>query len=381
MVGMEYVMVGAGVAMLVVAAYMNRKSASAPPSSWREKRDEDPPSSRRRERLTSRPSVPASRGEAPTEPEAHLAPADIDQLPLVAHDQDEDGADLTRITVSTAHPPDDDTADSEKPSVLPIIFDEEAAVDIPTAAQAYILVSAVGQTDIGRRRKNNEDSYLLLDDPPIFIVADGMGGYAGGEVASKMAVDEIRNYFLEGPGEKPSGYPSLPRRAALLVEAVQRANRKILRRASRRRELEGMGTTLVCAHFSPSKQRLYVGHVGDSRCYRVRHGEMKQVTTDHTIGVEGGVKGPFGATLTRALGVENELTVDLILGEPRPGDVYIICSDGLNKMVSDRQILTIVRDHPHPDDAVDALIKAAIDGGGKDNVTVVVVLVEAASDQ
>lgn len=299
-------------------------------------------------------------------------------IPSVMADDDDD-VDLTRITIPSMvdEPTMEDFDDEDEPEVLPILFDEEAALDNPTAASEYILVSAAGQTDQGKRRKNNEDSFLIINAPPLFIVADGMGGYAGGEVASAMAVEEMARFFREEAESFQSPYPEVPKVGAEVVASIRSANKKIFDAAEADPDLEGMGTTLVCARFSTNKQRLYVGHVGDSRCYRVRDGQLQQVTTDHTVANEGGIPGPLGATLTRALGVNPGVTVDLIFGEPRADDVYLLCSDGLTKMIGDSRILELIEAHPDDlDEAVKALIDAANAKGGKDNITVVLVGVQ-----
>src|SRR5690606_10221252 len=133
--------------------------------------------------------------------------------------------------------------------------------------------------------------------------------YAGGEVASRLAVDEIGAYFARSPSAEPD-YPGIPRRGAEVVRAIRRANRRIYEAAENDRSLEGMGTTVVCARFSPNKQRLYLGHVGDSRCYLLRDDTFSQVTTDHTVAAAG-IGGPLASTLTRALGVKPAVSVDL----------------------------------------------------------------------
>jgi serine/threonine protein phosphatase PrpC len=291
------------------------------------------------------------------------------------HREDDDELDITRVTVPAIEETSiDEETLAREPPLLPIVYDEEAAIDIPTANQAYILVFAAGSTHVGKRRRKNEDNYLVLEEPPLFVVADGMGGYAGGEVASGIAVEEIGAFFNRASPDEP-GYAGLPRRGAEVVRAIRRANRRILERARDEPSLEGMGTTIVCARFSPNKQRLYLGHVGDSRCYLLRNDVFSQVTTDHTAATEG-IPGPLGSTLTRALGVRPQVDIDLILAEPRPGDRYLLCSDGLNKMVPDEGIHEILRELDEPDRAVETLIAAANAKGGRDNVTVVVVRVD-----
>jgi protein phosphatase len=154
------------------------------------------------------------------------------------------------------------------------------------------------------------------------------------------------------------------------------ANEAIFTRAKDEPELEGMGTTVVAARFSPNKQRLYIGHVGDSRCYRLRDGELRQVTTDHTMGASG-ITGPLADRLERAVGIMAAVKVDVIIGRPLPDDLYMLCSDGLSKMVSlerMREILVAERDL---DKAAGNLVADANAGGGRDNITVILVQVKS----
>jgi protein phosphatase len=269
---------------------------------------------------------------------------------------------------------DDEESMREAPAAIPIVYDEDAAVDEPTRVNALILVSAASQTDQGRRRRRNEDSMLVLDEHHLYVVADGMGGHAGGDVASKMAVETIgdafkKNTFVGDP------YPDVPRRGSELALAIQMANRAIYDHARAHAAYTGMGTTVVSARFSPNKQRLYVGHVGDSRCYRLRGKSLTQITTDHTMGAQG-VTGPLAAHLNRAVGVNAGVKVDLIIARPRPEDIYLLCSDGLSKMVQDVDIQQILLDEPDLGKAVQKLVERANARGGRDNITVVLVQVK-----
>jgi protein phosphatase len=340
--------------------------------------------SRRGAAASRNPSEPKTTSKRAAKTRSEVAPREAEPAPRPDptaalprfYAEDDDELDITRVTVPSLAEDasiDEETLASEPP-LLPIVYDEEAAIDTPTANQAYILVFAAGSTHLGKRRRKNEDSYLVLQEPPLFVVADGMGGYAGGEVASALAVEEIGAFFGRATPDEPA-YPGIPRRGAEVVRAIRRANRRIYERAQDDPSLEGMGTTVVCARFSPNKQRLYLGHVGDSRCYLLRNDVFSQVTTDHTAAQEG-IPGPLGSTLTRALGVGPQVDIDLILAEPRPGDRYLLCSDGLNKMVPDERIREIVCGQDEPELAVEALVTAANAGGGRDNVTVVVVRVD-----
>ncbi|WP_437692628.1 PP2C family protein-serine/threonine phosphatase [Sorangium sp. So ce176] len=277
---------------------------------------------------------------------------------------------------------DDDDHEREEPSAVPIIYDDEAAVDEPTSSSPLLLISAVGQTDPGQKRKKNEDCYLCLDEHYLFAVADGMGGHAGGDVASRLAVDTIARAFRDPSfvdSDAERAYPDVPRRGSELAVAIQRANQAIYDRAHAERSLSGMGTTLVSARFSPNKQRLYIGHVGDSRCYRLRDNELTQLTTDHTMGAAG-ITGPMANHLSRAIGISPAVKVDLIIARPHPGDVYLLCSDGLSKMTTHEAIRDILLAEPDPEKASQALIEKANAGGGRDNITVILVRVSDPKD-
>jgi protein phosphatase len=269
---------------------------------------------------------------------------------------------------------DDEESAAEAPSAVPILYDEDAAIDEPTRMSALILVSAASQTDQGRRRRRNEDSFITLEDHHLFVVADGMGGHAGGDVASKMCVETIAEAFKTSTF-KGDPYPDVPRRGAELAAAIQMANRRIFEHARANAAYQGMGTTVVSARFSPNKQRMYVGHVGDSRCYRLRAGQLTQITTDHTMGAQG-VTGPLASHLNRAVGVAPGVKVDLLIARPQPEDIYLLCTDGLSKMVPDEQIQAILNGEPDLDKAVQALVERANARGGRDNITVILVQVK-----
>ena len=278
-----------------------------------------------------------------------------------------------------AQPPiedDDDDEDADDgPSAVPIVYDEDAAIDEPTRISALILVSAAAQTDQGRKRRRNEDSFVVLEDHHLFVVADGMGGHAGGDVASKMAVETIAEAFRKNTFTGEAWYPDVPRRGAELAVAIQGANKAIYEHARTNAAYKGMGTTVVSARFSPHKQRVYFGHVGDSRCYRLRAGKLTQVTTDHTMGAQG-VTGPLASHLNRAVGVNPAVKVDLIIARPRAEDVYLLCTDGLSKMVPDDQIQAIMNEEPDLEKAVHNLVERANARGGRDNITVILMQIK-----
>jgi protein phosphatase len=256
-----------------------------------------------------------------------------------------------------------------------VAYEEEAEEEERTSPQARILVTASGDTDRGQRRKANDDSLLVLPDHGLFAVADGMGGYAGGSVASCLAVEALKQAFEHDSfqAELRSASP-IPRRGSELASSIMQAHQAVFNAARASQEHSKMGTTLVAARFSPNKQRVYIGHVGDSRCYRFRRGGLRQLTCDQTMGTIG-LKGPHADDLLQAVGVTANLTIDLIVDKPQAGDIYLLCSDGLNKMVSDRQIQQTLANQRDLEAAVYGLIELANDAGGKDNVTVILVRV------
>jgi serine/threonine protein phosphatase PrpC len=265
--------------------------------------------------------------------------------------------------------------EQHQPPVLPRLLDADAVDDEPTQANPLIVTCASAQTDAGLRRKRNEDSLLVADPHGLYVVADGMGGYSGGEVASQLAVQVISdafeaNEFAAAPHER------IPRRASELARAIQMANAAIYAKSRVESKLDGMGTTVVAARFSVNKQRLYVAHAGDSRMYRLRDGELEQITQDHTMSTLG-VAGPQGAHLSRAVGIWPIVPVDIGLLKPVPDDLYLLCSDGLTKMVAHSHILEILEQERDLHVAVDRLIEAANTNGGKDNITVILVRIDA----
>lgn len=260
------------------------------------------------------------------------------------------------------------------PPTQKIVYDDEAAIDEPTHAGALILVTATASTDKGLRRKRNEDSVLAREDEGIFVVADGMGGYRGGEIASQLAVSTIERAFVTKTFEGPPD-DAIPARASELVRAIQMANEAILARAEGDAQLTGMGTTICAARFSKNKQRLYVGHVGDSRVYCYRGGKLRQMTSDHTMR-DHGVTGEGSAHLSRAVGVWPVVPIDIVLGKPQPGDLYVLCSDGLTKMAKDEEIRAVLASNNRPSVIAETLVKLANANGGKDNVSVIVVRVD-----
>jgi serine/threonine protein phosphatase PrpC len=228
----------------------------------------------------------------------------------------------------------------------------------------------VGRTDTGRRRVHNEDVFLC--DPPLYAVADGMGGAQAGEVASKLAVAAL--------AEHPHGHGPVGEDA--VVTLVREANRRIFRRSVEDPAAAGMGTTVTVALVDEDAGTAAIGHVGDSRAYRIRDGVLEQLTTDHSVvaelvragrlTAEEALEHPYRSAITRALGTEEEVDVDTFTVPLEPGDTYLLCSDGLTSMVRDEEILRLASAYgDDPDALADALIDAANAAGGEDNITVV----------
>jgi len=225
-------------------------------------------------------------------------------------------------------------------------------------------VSAAAATDIGLVREGNEDSYLV--DEPLFAVADGMGGHRGGEVASQLALETVEKLFRKGTGD--------------LAEQVQEANRAVFERSVEDRQVAGMGTTLTAALVEGDRIRL--AHVGDSRAYLLRDGELRRLTEDHTlvhrmvtegeISEEEAEAHPQRSVLTRALGVDMFVDVDDDVVQVRSGDRLLLCTDGLTGMVSEDEIKEVLQRVDDPTEASERLVRAANEAGGVDNITVVV---------
>jgi protein phosphatase len=232
-------------------------------------------------------------------------------------------------------------------------------------------------SDTGRRRRRNEDNYVVA--PPLFAVADGMGGAQAGEVASQLAASALE-------AEDSNGLDGTERIDAL----IQEANRRIYDRATTDPSASGMGTTMTVALVEGMTVAL--GHVGDSRAYLVRGEQMEQLTEDHSLVNELLKSGklseeeanvhPQRSVITRAVGTDPDVDVDGFTIEAEDGDIFLICSDGLSDMVEDEEILELV--HRHRDDldkAVRALVAAANQGGGEDNITAVAFRVSAEAPQ
>jgi PPM family protein phosphatase len=253
---------------------------------------------------------------------------------------------------------------------------------------------AAGLSDVGLQREHNEDSFVVLKEYDLFVVADGMGGHRAGDVASKLATETISEFFKSTANDDVT-WPfhfdtNLSEEENRLLTGIRVANRQIFERSTRSREYHGMGTTVVGAMFSPSKKRMYIGHVGDSRCYRVRNGQIQLLTRDHSLINDYLLAMPDLTeeqrselpknVITRALGMQDQVVVDLQHDDPHDGDVYILCSDGLSGMIPDDEIQRIVTTAANIGDACKRLIEKANEHGGEDNITAVLVKIEALRD-
>src|ERR671912_398242 len=209
-----------------------------------------------------------------------------------------------------------------------------------------MLARYAGVTDPGRRRRRNEDAYVA--EPPLFAIADGMGGAQAGEVASGLAAAVLEEATGEERGE------------ARVAALIQEANRRVFQRSNEDAATSGMGTTMTVALVDNSDGTIAFGHVGDSRAYRIRGGALEQLTDDHSLVGE----------LVRS--------GRLSPAEAEPDDIYLLCSDGLTDMISTREILSVVEASPDLDEAARHLIEAANAGGGEDNITVVLFQIDRA---
>lgn len=240
------------------------------------------------------------------------------------------------------------------------------------------------KTDIGRKRTENQDNGTVYPERGLFVVADGMGGHRGGEIASKIAVESIRRYFENHASDSKAFNPR-----EVLSHAILSANMNIFRESMENVELQGMGTTTTAILFHGEK--LYIGHVGDSRCYLIQPGRIWQLTRDHSLVQEKLRAGLITRdelktdrmknVITRSVGFSPDLNVEMYVHEPEPGDVYLLCSDGLSGPLSDPQILEIVNQRlvlkNDPDATVSELIDRANTLGGDDNATAIVVRYES----
>jgi serine/threonine protein phosphatase PrpC len=245
-------------------------------------------------------------------------------------------------------------------------------------------VEVAGETNVGMKRTHNEDNFSILEGSGLYIVADGMGGHASGEVASKMAVDAMKEFFAATSNDPERTWPYKMDRSKgyeenRLITGIKLANLRIYESAQRESRQRGMGTTIVTIF--AVEDGVYIAHVGDSRVYRVRDGKLEQLTEDHSLlndyikmkrlTAEEIANFPHKNVIVRALGMKDTVKVDTRFEQPKADDTYLLCSDGLSGPVSDEDILDITTGSPDLKSAAARLIERANANGGPDNITVV----------
>jgi protein phosphatase len=247
---------------------------------------------------------------------------------------------------------------------------------VSTAVIQYL---AAAITDRGRKRPSNEDAFGYSVEDGVFLVCDGMGGAAAGEVASSLAVDEILKQLDHTNGH---GKLSPPRAAE---QAIMAANDSIYDRAQRNRKLSGMGTTMVA--LVTRDRHAWLLNIGDSRGYRLRKGNLEQITLDHSLVEEQvrlgrmsraeALRSPLRNVITRALGTQNRVTPDIFEMDAEPGDLFLLCTDGLTRELSDRDIEAILLSNLSLEEACSRLVEDAKKAGGHDNITCLLIRAEA----
>ena len=249
------------------------------------------------------------------------------------------------------------------------------------------MIEAFGRTDVGRRRKVNEDRFLVAPDSHLYAVCDGMGGHNAGEVASRIAIETLGDFVERSGVEKEITWPwglesDLSFEANRLKTAVRLANSQVFRTADSREELAGMGTTVVAALVSGDV--MTVCSAGDSRCYLVREGQLRQLTQDDSwvsaalgegiLNSDDVERHPLRNVITKAVGARDSIDLDVVEQTLQPGDTALLCSDGLHGMVSDAEIARLLLSDPGSlEEVSQRLIDAANEAGGRDNVTAVLV--------
>jgi protein phosphatase len=242
----------------------------------------------------------------------------------------------------------------------------------PAARSESGLIAMAARTDVGHVRESNEDSYRIIPELGLIVVADGMGGHAGGEVASALVIESVERE-VRAIGAFAKAAPALA-----LTAAIRAANDAVRNAGNERPALRGMGSTVVCALVLGDV--VHVAHAGDSRAYRVRNGKIERLTRDHSLveeylrenpgAQEEDLEGVYRHLVTRAVGAAPSLEVDVNEYACESGDVLLLCSDGLTGPVEDDAIARLVARAKDLDSAAMALVQAALDGGGPDNVTV-----------
>jgi serine/threonine protein phosphatase PrpC len=254
-------------------------------------------------------------------------------------------------------------------------------------AGAAMKIRYAGSTHVGMKRAHNEDNFFLLAEENLYVVADGMGGHASGEVASQMAVETLAEFYINTARDREITWPYKEDRACTfdqnrLVTGIKLANRQVFEAAQRDARYRGMGTTLVSLVCGPTGA--YIGHVGDSRGYLVRDNAIVQITEDHSLlndylkihrlSPEEIANFPHKNVILRALGMKPVVAVETLRLQPQPGDLYLLCSDGLSGMVDDATILQNVQQGVGDLERIcQGLIARANAEGGQDNITVVLI--------
>lgn len=244
-------------------------------------------------------------------------------------------------------------------------------------------IRMAGITDTGQRRENNEDNILVDTNHSLSIVADGMGGHNAGEIASQMAVNMTSQFLIAGlriEGQSEDAFSTAEPLQELMEKSIQLANRKIREDAGRNEDQSGMGTTIVCMLIC--KSWFVIGNVGDSRCYRLRDGQLSQISEDHswiqdmvtqgTIKKEHAKRHPQRGLLLQAMG-NREIEPSFTTGCPIVGDVFMLCSDGLTEVVSNNTIGFVLNQDGTPQKTAEKLVQLANENGGPDNISVIVV--------
>ncbi|WP_437282705.1 Stp1/IreP family PP2C-type Ser/Thr phosphatase [Sorangium sp. So ce375] len=250
---------------------------------------------------------------------------------------------------------------------------------------------AAAVTDVGRQRKHNEDNVLVKSELGLFVVADGMGGHNAGNVASALATKSLDNFFEATragslPGPIPADEQELDPEARRIVAAIRKANHDVFVISNTYTQHQGMGSTVVAAYVSCETAQIHVGHVGDSRCYRIRHGEIEQLTKDHSLINDALALKPDLSQdelarlpkniITRALGMKDAVKVDIRSEHTQPGDVFLLCSDGLSGMISEQQMLDVFDITQDPHEACELLIEMANEAGGTDNISALIIRIQ-----
>ena len=251
-----------------------------------------------------------------------------------------------------------------------------------------------GLTDVGMKRRLNEDVFLIDSDAGVYLVADGMGGHAAGEVASRMAADEIDRVVASGQHGSGQTWPEhwdpdLSIQANLLVDAIREAHRHVTEAVTQNPDLKGMGTTVVAAGYDCDSNLLVICHVGDSRAYLLRDGRLDVLTNDHSwvheqisaglLTEESARSHPLKNVVTQALGGSTEPQADIFEMAMQERDLVLLCSDGLNSMLSDSEIESILNRGGELENLAKSLVVTANEQGGNDNITVVLLQAEPAS--